>query len=421
MFALKKLRIILNQISESGYFAFQALRANKVRTLLSTLGITIGIFSIILVLSIVDSLELNVKKSIESLGKDAVIVDKWPWDFSGEYKWWKFVNRPNPSLPELKQIQENSTLAQAACFVLNVGGTTVENGSNNATGVSVSGITYDYYQVKNFNMEEGRYFTETEINNGTPVVILGHQLAENLFPSGNPIGKSVVVKKHRYRVVGIIEKQGESIFGSQFDNLVLTPVKCLAQHIRLNSNRNQSTIEVKAKAGVSPDQLEEELRGIMRSARRLKPGQDANFALNKTSLFDEPIKATFKIVTLAGWIIGGLAMLVGAFGIANIMFVSVKERTAQIGIKKSLGAKRLFILIEFLVEAVVLCLVGGIVGLLVVGIIVLGAQQVGFDIALSVKNITTGVLTSAVVGIMAGIIPAYAAAKLDPVEAMRAK
>lgn len=406
---------------ESAVFAFQALAANKVRTLLSTLGITIGIFSIILVLSIVDSLERNVKKSIESLGKDAVIVDKWPWDFSGEYKWWKFVNRPNPSLSELKQIQDNSTLAQASCYVLSMGGQTVENGSNNATGVSVSGITFDYYQVKNFNLAQGRYFTENEINNGNSVVIIGDKLAENLFPNGIAIDKTIVVKKNKYRVVGVIEKQGESIFGSQFDNLVLVPIKCLAQHVRINSNRNQTTIEVKAKAGVSPDMLEEELRGIMRSARKLKPGQEANFALNKTSLFDEPIKQTFKIVSIAGWIIGGLAMLVGAFGIANIMFVSVKERTNQIGIKKSLGAKNYFILIEFLVEAVVLCLAGGVVGLMVVGAIVLVAQQFGFEIVLSLSNILTGVSTSAGVGILAGLIPALSASRLDPVVAIRAK
>lgn len=406
---------------ESAVFAFQALAANKVRTLLSTLGITIGIFSIILVLSIVDSLERNVKKSIESLGKDAVIVDKWPWDFSGEYKWWKFVNRPNPTLPELKQIEENSTLAQASCYVLSMGGLTVENGSNNATGVSVNGITFDYYQVKNFNIAQGRYFTENEINNGSSVVIIGDKLAENLFPNGIAVDKTIVVKKNKYRVVGVIEKQGESIFGSQFDNLVLVPINCLAQHVRLNSNRNQTTIEVKAKAGISPDMLEEELRGIMRSARKLKPGQEANFALNKTSLFDEPIKQTFKIVSIAGWIIGGLAMLVGAFGIANIMFVSVKERTNQIGIKKSLGAKNYFILIEFLVEAVVLCLAGGVVGLMVVGAIVLVAQQFGFEIVLSLSNILTGVSTSAGVGILAGLIPALSASRLDPVVAIRAK
>ena len=419
---MKQLRIVFNQITESTIFAFQALKGNKVRTLLSTLGITIGIFSIIMVLALVDSLERNVKKSIDTLGKDAIIVDKWPWDFSGDYKWWKFMNRPNPTLNELKQIELNSQLAEAACLVATMGGATVEYGSNSATGVSVSGVTHDYYRVKNFNIIDGRYFTETETNNGLPVVVLGYGLADNLFPNGNAVGKEIVVKKNKYRIVGVIEKQGESLFGNQFDNLVIVPVKCLANYIRLNSNRNQTTIEVKTKSGVSPDLLEEELRGIMRAQRKLRPGQEENFALNKTSLFDAPLKATFKAVTIAGWIIGGFAMLVGGFGIANIMFVSVKERTNQIGIKKSLGARSYFILIEFLVEAVVLCLAGGAVGVSVVALSVFAVQHFfDFEVVLSIPNIFIGFGTSAAVGILAGLIPAVSAAKLDPVTAMRAK
>lgn len=419
---MKQLRIVFNQIIESTIFAFQALKGNKVRTLLSTLGITIGIFSIIMVLALVDSLERNVKKSIDTLGKDAIIVDKWPWDFSGDYKWWKFMNRPNPTLNELKQIELNSQLSEAACLVATMGGATVEYGSNSATGVSVSGVTHDYYRVKNFNIIDGRYFTETETNNGLPVVVLGYGLADNLFPNGNAVGKEIVVKKNKYRIVGVIEKQGESLFGNQFDNLVIVPVKCLANYIRLNSNRNQTTIEVKTKAGVSPDLLEEELRGIMRAQRKLRPGQEENFALNKTSLFDAPLKATFKAVTIAGWIIGGFAMLVGGFGIANIMFVSVKERTNQIGIKKSLGARSYFILIEFLVEAVVLCIAGGAVGVSVVALSVFAVQHFfDFEVVLSIPNIFIGFGTSAAVGILAGLIPAVSAAKLDPVTAMRAK
>lgn len=418
---LKKIRIIINQVIESTLFAFEALKGNRVRTLLSTLGITIGIFSIIMVLALVDSLEKNVKKSIDTLGKDAVIVDKWPWDFSGDYKWWRFMNRPNPTLQELKAIQNNCTLADAACMVINVGGS-VEYGSNTASGLTINGVTQQYYQVKNFNLSQGRYFTDNETANAIPVVILGNTIAQNLFPLNNGLGKTVEVKKHKFKVIGVIEKQGESLFGSQFDNLVLVPLTCLAQYVRVNSNRTNSTIEVKVKPGVSVDLLEEELRGVMRAIRKLKPGQEQNFALNKTSLFDEPLKATFKAVTIAGWVIGGFAMLVGAFGIANIMFVSVKERTSQIGIKKSLGAKNYFILIEFLVEAIVLCLAGGAIGITVVGLIVAIANYgFHFEIVLSINNILIGFFTSATVGILAGLIPAVSASKLDPVVAIRAK
>ncbi|MBW7845565.1 MAG: ABC transporter permease, partial [Bacteroidia bacterium] len=252
-------------------------------------------------------------------------------------------------------------------------------------------------------------------------VIIGDNIKTNLFPDGNAIGKTITVKKLKYQVIGVIEKQGESIFGSQFDDLLLAPVYTMAQHVRLNSSYNNATIEVKAKPGITPNQLEEELRVIMRIARKLKPGQEDNFALNKTSLFDAPIKATFKTISIAGWIIGGFSMLVGAFGIANIMFVSVKERTNQIGIKKSLGARNVYILIEFLTEAVVLCLAGGAIGLGAVSGIVFLSGYFNFEIVLSIKNILIGFLTSAGVGILAGIIPAWSASQLDPVAAMRAK
>ncbi|MES2690640.1 MAG: ABC transporter permease [Bacteroidota bacterium] len=417
----KELKIVINQVTESILFAFGALRGNKVRTLLSTLGITIGIFSIITVLALVDSLERSVKKSIDSLGKDAIIIDKWSWDFSGEYKWWKYANRPSPSIYELDAIKEKSTLADAACYVtsLNVN---VEQGINSASGVTLNAVTYDYYHVKNFNFMEGRFFTEHEVKNGTAVAVIGYELAQNLFGGKVAIEKEITVKKKKYMVVGVIEKQGESLFGNQFDNLVIVPLKCAAQHIRLNSNRNTATIEVKARAGVSPDRLEEELRGIMRAQRKLRPGQEANFALNKTSLFDEPLKQTFKVITIAGWVIGGFAMLVGAFGIANIMFVSVKERTNQIGIKKSLGAKNYFILIEFLVEAIVLCLAGGVAGLLLVaGITQLVQLALGLEVVLSFSNISIGFGTSVAVGVLAGLIPAVTASRLDPVVAIRAK
>jgi putative ABC transport system permease protein len=418
----KEVRIVFNQITESMAFALQALRGNWVRTSLSTLGITIGIFSIITVLALVDSLERNVKKSIDSLGKDVIIIDKWAWDFSGDYKWWKFMNRPNPSFHELKPIEQNSTLAEAACYIANIGSVTIEQGSNSASGVSLSGVTYDYYKVKEFNLSEGRYFSESEMNNGTAVAVIGYTLAENLFPSGHAEGKEVFIKKRKYKIIGVIEKQGENMFGSQFDNLIVVPLKCAAQYVRLNSDRNNATIEVKANPHVSIDLLEEELRGIMRAQRKLKPGEEANFALNKISLFDEPIKETFKVITIAGWIIGGFAMLVGAFGIANIMFVSVKERTNQIGIKKSLGAKNYVILVEFLVEAVVLCLVGGVFGLLLVaGVTQLISLATGFEIVLGLTNITIGFLSSVCVGVLAGLIPAISASQLDPVVAIRAK
>jgi putative ABC transport system permease protein len=223
-------------------------------------------------------------------------------------------------------------------------------------------------------------------------------------------------------VVGIVEKEGESLMGNSLDNVLLIPAKTLSNYVRIDSDRANAQIQVKAAPGVPLEQLEEELRGIMRAQRKLKPGEEENFALNKTTLIAEPLKDLFSVITFAGWIIGGFAMLVGGFGIANIMFVSVKERTNQIGIQKSLGAKNYFILIEFLVEAIVLCITGGCIGIACVGAITYAVSAlIDFDMMLTAANIFTGIIVSVCIGIISGFIPAWQAARLDPVDAIRAK
>jgi putative ABC transport system permease protein len=413
---------ILNQVAESMSFAVEALRANKVRTFLSTMGITIGIFCIIMVLTMVDSLEKNVQSSVESLGKNVVFVEKWPWEFSESYPWWKYMNRPSPKLGELSIIRERSALAEAVALVVRMGNTTLKYGSNSAEGVMVNAVSHDYYRVQNVDLSQGRYFTETESAAGAYVAIIGNVLAETLFPNLDPVGKEITLKGTAFRVIGIIKKQGESILGNSMDNIMLLPAKTVANYVRINSDRTESSIQVKAFPDVPLQLLEEELRGIMRSTRKLRPAEEQNFALNKTTLIEAPLKAVFGVITFAGWIIGGFAMLVGGFGIANIMFVSVKERTNQIGIQKSLGAKNYFILIEFLVEAILLCLVGGATGILLVWLISYGVSSgMGFSITLGPGNIITGVSVSVVIGLLSGFIPAYTASRLDPVAAIRAK
>jgi putative ABC transport system permease protein len=413
---------ILTQISESIVFAMEALRGNRVRTFLSTLGITIGIFCIIMVLTMVESLERNVQASVESLGKDVIFVDKWPWDFSDDYKWWKYMNRPNPRLNELRTIEEKTTLSDASAMVVTLGGSTVKYESNSATGVTILGVSHDYDQVRSLDFYEGRYFTESESKNGNMVTIIGYALAETLFPSISPIDKEIIVKGRRFRIIGVTQKEGESLLGNSLDNNMIVPVQAVANYVRINSNRANAQIQVKAAPGIPLNMMEEELRGIMRSVRKLRPGQEPNFALNKTTLIAEPIKAVFGVITFAGWIIGGFAILVGGFGIANIMFVSVKERTNQIGIQKALGAKNYFILIEFLVESIILCLVGGTIGILLVWLISYWVtHSIDFNIALSIGNILTGLTVSVAIGIISGFIPAWTASRLDPVIAIRSK
>jgi putative ABC transport system permease protein len=419
---LKQSAIVLNQVMESAGFAVEALRNNKLRTFLSTLGVTIGIFCIISVLTMVESLERNVQGSVESLGKDVIFVDKWPWTFGPDYKWWKYMNRPNPKMTELKMVSDRATLADASALVVTLGNITLKHESNSATGVSILGVSHAYDKIRSFDLIAGRYFTENESLNGLPVVIIGFAISESLFANTTAIDKTIKIKGRNYKVIGVAAKEGESLLGNSMDNMALLPAQNVAQYVRINSDRSNAQLQIKAKEGIALEQLEEELNGIMRSLRKLKPGQEENFALNKTTLIAEPVKQVFSVITFAGWIIGGFAMLVGGFGIANIMFVSVKERTNQIGIQKSLGAKNYFILIEFLVEAIILCLVGGAIGITMVwGITLIVTNLLDFNVALSLGNIITGVTVSVFIGLISGFIPAYSASKLDPVVAIRAK
>ncbi len=414
--------LIVGQISESAISAFSALRSNMVRTLLSTLGITIGIFCIIMVLSIVDSLQKNLQDSVDSLGKDVAIIEKWPWEFGPDYKWWQYMNRPNPTTTELRKIEEQTTLGKAISLSISLPGTIVKYKNFNAENVEGMAVSQGFPEVRAFELEYGRFFTENESKNANQVVLIGSNMRENLFPSIFPLDKEIRIRGVKFRVIGVFKKEGESMIGNSMDNVFVIPVNTAANFIRLNSNNVNSRIQIKAKDGVSVDRLENELMGVMRTVRKLRPNEEPDFAINKTTLLSKPLKSLFGVVTLAGWIIGLFAILVGGFGIANIMFVSVKERTQQIGIQKSLGAKNYFILIEFLVEAIVLCLVGGVVGLISVYFITLGVKSYfEINLFLSTGNILTGIIVSVSIGMISGFIPAYSASKLDPVEAIRAK
>lgn len=422
MKARSETRLILGQIGESAFSAMYALRANMVRTFLSTLGITIGIFCIIMVLSIVDSLEKNLQDSVDSLGKDVAVIEKWPWEFGPDYKWWQYMNRPNPTIEELKRIEEQSTLGAGIALSINLPGGVVKYKNLNAENVSGMAVSQGYPDIRDFELDGGRFFTEGESKNGDQVVMIGSSIAENLFPTINPLEREISIKGRKFKVIGVFKKEGESMIGNSMDNVYIIPVKTAANFVRLNSNMVNSRIQIKSKEGVTVDRLENELNGVMRSVRKLRPNEEPDFAINKTTLLSKPLKSLFSVVTFAGWIIGIFAILVGGFGIANIMFVSVKERTQQIGIQKSLGAKNYFILIEFLVEAIVLCAVGGIIGLFSVYMITLGVKQfTELNLFLSSGNIITGLVVSVSIGLISGFIPAYNASRLDPVEAIRAK
>ncbi len=415
---MKRLILILKLIGESFFFAFNEVVVNKTRTILSLLGITIGIFSIISVFTVFDSMENSIKTEIESLGDNVLFIQKWPWAMGGDYPWWKYYKRPEPKMADLREIQRRSTTAAAAAFMVAVN-RTVKYQNNSIENINIMAVTQDYDLVMPFDLQEGRYFTPIESKGGDNVVIIGALIAKNLFGEMvDPVGKKIKIFGLNLDVIGVLKEEGEDLFGNTSDNQVIIPVNFARNAIDIRDIG--SSIVVRAKEGISNEQMKDELTGILRSVHKLKPTADNDFAINETDIISKGFDQLFAVIAMVGWVIGGFSLLVGGFGIANIMFVSVKERTRQIGIQKSLGAKNYFILLQFLFEAVFLSIFGGIIGLVIVFILTLSlANMVGFDLILTEGNILLGVLVSAFIGLVSGFIPAFNASRLNPVDAMR--
>ncbi|MDQ3111344.1 MAG: ABC transporter permease [Bacteroidota bacterium] len=411
--------LFLTLLRESVLFAFHALRVNRLRTLLSLLGITIGIFAIIAVFTAVDSMAGKIRGSVQSLGENVIFIQRMPWVPDGEWKWWEYFNRPTFTVKERDEVKRRSLLADAVVFTANTNAT-LRYKTSSIENADVVATTFEYNLVKPFDLGAGRYFTAQECETGRPVVIIGSNIAEGLFRNEDPIGKELKIMGRKAFVIGVFKSEGESMMGNSSDNQVVIPLNFARAMVDVESENIEPYMMVKTKDKVSIADLKDELSGIMRSVRRVKPSESDNFALNEVSVLAGPLQEVFGVVGVIGWIIGAFSILVGGFGIANIMFVSVRERTSQIGIQKSLGAKRWFILMQFLAESVVLCLCGGILGLLLDYSLVLIANEfIDFGFVLSLNNITLGITISVLIGIISGFIPAYSAAQLDPVEAIR--
>ncbi|MFD2570919.1 ABC transporter permease [Spirosoma soli] len=410
----------LRQVFESFRFAWQALRSNLLRTTLSLLGVTIGIFAIIAVFTLVDSLERNIRTSLSFIGDKVVYVQKWPWSFGGEYQWWKYFQRPVSTYNEFRFLSDRLETAQAIVAMDFKGRITVKRGNNSMASL-IQGTTFDYNKISDVPIEQGRYFTQQEIDVARNVAIIGSDVSENLFLGQDPVGKTFKLNGLNFTVIGVQRKKGESIInvGGNPDIKCLIPFGAFAK--MFHSVNPDIDIAIK---GYDDDEglleLESEIRGLLRTRRGLRPSQDDNFAINRPEAAAQAISGLFAVLTIAGWVIGGFSILIGGFGIANIMFVSVKERTNIIGIQKSLGAKNYFVLFQFLFEAVLLSLVGGLAGILLVYL--LSFMKLGsLDLQLTANNIALGLGVSSVIGILSGIIPAFSAARMDPVIAIRAK
>ena len=412
---------------ESFRFAWEALKANLLRTILSLLGVTVGIFAIIAVFTVVDSLEANIRSSLDFVGDKIISVQKWPLEFGADYPWWKYFKRPVPTPREFQQLRRQlGPNNKGSAIFATSSGNTLKAGSSSVGDCMLQGVSYDFRVVSNVPIKDGRYFTPQEMEAARPVAIVGATIAENLFPNGNALGQQFKARGQTLTIIGVMVKEGKKLVTiSSNDANCIIPFGMFTKIFTLSTNGfgggPSASIAVKGR-NEDPGllNLEYEMRGVMRNIRGLKPREEDNFALNRPEMIAAAVGKLFGVIGLVGAVIGSFAMLVGGFGIANIMFVSVRERTNIIGIQKSLGAKNSFILSQFLFEAICLCLIGGGAGILLVWLVTLVPQD-ALPLTMSAARVSLGLLVSVGIGIIAGIVPAVIAANLDPVIAIRAK
>lgn len=412
------MRKTLTILSNSFKLTMQELMVNKLRTALSLTGISFGIFCIIGVLATVNSLEMNIQNQIKSLGSNTIYIDKWNYSGGSDNPWWTYLNRPVPKYAEVGFIKERSQLASDVAFQIN-SRITLQYDGYALENIPLTGITEDENNIQPITIEFGRYVSSSEFAYGTPVCMIGFENAEMLFGNAqNAVGKEVTIKGKKVRIIGVIKKMGDNMIGQDYDHSVMVSYR-FARQI-LNEDNSNPVIKVKGKDNISSQALADEMEGILRSIRKLSPKQEDNFTLNQISSFSDQVTSLFGSINLGGWAIGILSLVVGAFGIANIMFVTVKERTSMIGLKKAIGAKKSSILLEFLLEAAIICLLGGIFGLILVFLLTLVLTNLfNFPVFISTGILTLAVSICILVGILSGMIPAYGASRLDPVVAIR--
>ena len=403
--------------------ALQELWKNKLRTFLSLFGITIGIFCIIGVMATLGSLEHNIQNEIKAFGTNTIYVDKWDYSQGGggQYPWWKYIKRPAPKFEQLEQIMQRTPSAKYAAFKIDREAD-LEYEDNTLKSIILYGFTDDFSNIQSVDIQLGRYISPAEFQQGSNAVVIGNEIAEQFFVKAErAVGKTVSAKGKKLIIVGVIKKQGNQMLGGwQLDKAVVMPYR-FARTI-MDERNAQPLILVQGLDNVTNVMLKDDLKGAMRAINKLSPTQEDNFSLNDVNEWSKAFEQAFSGINMGGMIIGGISLIVGLFGVANIMFVSVKERTSQIGLKKAIGAKSRIILTEFLLEAAFLCLIGGLIGLgLVFGLTKILSGAFNFPIYISTTNLVWAIGICFVVGILAGIIPAVIASRLNPVVAIRSK
>ncbi len=406
-------------LKEGFIFAINSIFVNKLRTFLSLFGITIGIFSIISVFTVLDWMEKSIRDSVSSLGDNVIYVEKFPWSFNPDLAWWDIIKWPAISDQDYQAILKKSTKAESACF-LAYQPEKVKYRKNIANDVPVAAVTLEFQNVRSFEMEKGRYFSPYEASSGKNVAIIGAVIAEKLFEKTDPVGKEITIAGFKTAIIGVFKKEGKGgMSDSGMDELTIVPMNFGRSFINMRNRFIESQLMIKSKPGVAIQDLSDETTMILRAARRLQPEVASNFSVNRASMISQGLDSVFIAINIGGWVIGGFSILVGGFGIANIMFVSVRERTNIIGIQKALGAKRFFILQQFLVESVLLSVFGGLLGVFMIFLATLVINYLyDLNMYLTVTNMFLAIFISGIIGVVAGYAPANAASKMNPVEAI---
>lgn len=409
------MKTILFELKEGLLIALRAMKANKIRSALTMLGIFIGVTVVVTMSTAIKGIDNSFQDGISALGSDVLYVDKWAWFTNVD--WWKIRNRKNIEMADFEKFKRMARMPTAVAPVLNTF-QTVKFGEKRVETINVNGSNADYVKTTNFTFDQGRFYSEVESNSSRQAAVIGSEIAKKLFPRGDALDKTIKIGAANFKVVGVLSEQGSFLLGPwNPDNQVFIPIGAIYKNF-ITRRHGSVTINVRAPSPALLEETKAEAIGLMRKIRGLTYDEEDDFSVNQSEGLTENYNSVVGVIQIAGLFITGLSLFVGAIGIMNIMFVSVRERTKEIGLRKAVGAKKRTILVQFLLESSAICLVGGLAGLLAAILLSMMINQF-FPTSIQIDAVIIAIVVSIITGVLSGLAPAYTAAKMDPVDALR--